>query len=66
MPGAELEAGEGELVERDRRQAGERDRERVIVQQRDAEQGQGEQDEVDRDAEQVERLGAAGGRGERR
>ena len=54
--GAELEAGEGDLVERDRREARERDRERVIVQQRDAEQGQREQDEVDRNAEQVHAI----------
>ena len=59
QPGAELEAGEGELVERDRRQPGQRDCERVMMKQRDAEQRQAEQDEIDRNAEEIERRPGA-------
>ena len=58
--GTELEAGERELVDRDRRQAGQSDRKRVMVEQRHAEQGQRKQDEIHRDPEEVERLGGAG------
>jgi hypothetical protein len=39
-PGAEFEAGERELVERDRGKAGQRDLQRVMMKQRDPEQGQ--------------------------
>ena len=65
--GAGLEAGEGQLVDDDRGEAGERDLERAVMEQRDAEQRQREQDEVDRDAEDEDRRcgrprgGAAGG-----
>ena len=55
-PGAELEAGEDELVERDRRKPGQRDLQRVMMKQRDAEQRQREQDEIDGDAEQIVEL----------
>ena len=62
--GAVFEAGEQELVERDGREPGERDCERVMVEQGDPEQGQAEQDEVDRDAEDIDRRarGLAGRR----
>ena len=61
-PAAELEPGEPELVDDDRRQAGERDLQRMVVEQRDPEQRQREQDEVDRNAEQIERFGRGGRR----
>ena len=64
---AELEAGEGELVERDDCQPGQCDRERVVVEEGDAEQRQGEQYEVDRNTQKIERFnrrspGRGGGR----
>ena len=65
--GAELEAGEDQLVQDDRGEAGERDLKRAVVEERHAKQGHGEQDEVDRDAEDVDRRcgrppgGASGG-----
>jgi hypothetical protein len=43
-----LEAGEAELVESDDRKTSQRDLQRVAVKQRNAQQGQPEQDEVDR------------------
>ena len=49
--GARLEAGEDELVEDDGREAGERDLQRVAVEERDAGERQTEQHEVDRHAE---------------
>ena len=61
--GAGLEAGEGELVEDDRREAGERDLERVVMEDRDAEQRQREQDEVDRNAEDKDRRRVAAAAG---
>ena len=57
--GAEFEAGENDLVERDRGKAGERDRQRVMVEQGDAEQRQSEQNEIDRNAQQQNRLNHA-------
>jgi len=43
----EFEAGEGELVDDDDREPGQRDRKRVTMKQRHAEQGQREQDKID-------------------
>src|SRR5687768_177413 len=47
--GSGLEACEGELVGDDNCQASERDRENMAVEERDAEQGQREQHELERD-----------------
>ena len=49
-PDARLEAGEGDLVEADRREAAEGHVQRDVVEQRDAQQGQRKQDELDGDA----------------
>ena len=62
----ELEAGEAELVGDDGGEPGQRHLQRVVVEQRDAEQRQREQDEVDGDAEEIERLGRWPGRGGQR
>src|SRR5229473_3661386 len=43
----EFESGEDELVDDDGRESGQRDRKRVTMKQRHAEQGQREQDEID-------------------
>jgi hypothetical protein len=64
---AELEAGESELVGNDGDEAAERDRQRVMVEHRNAEQRQPEQDEVDRNSEDKDgidqgNLGAGEGR----
>ncbi len=66
-----LEAGEDQLVEDDHRKAGQRDLQRLVVKQGDADQRQREQDEVDRDAEYVDgltgrglRYGRGGGQGQ--
>ena len=64
--GAVLEAGEAELVERDGGEAGQRHLQRVVVEERDAEQRQREQDEVDRDAQEVKGFGRSRRRGKRR
>ena len=61
-PVPELEAREGELVDDDGGEAGQRHLQRVVVEQRDAQQRQREQDEIDGDAEEIERLGRGGGR----
>ena len=53
--GARLEAGERKLVERDRRKTGKRDGKRVVMKDGNAEQRQAKQDEVDRDAEKIDR-----------
>ena len=45
VPAAEPEAGEAELVDHEGRAARQRDLQRVMMEQRDAEQRQGEQDE---------------------
>ena len=58
--GAVLEAGEAELVERDGGKPGQRHLQRVVVEQRDAEQRQREQDEIDRDAGDKQRLAGRG------
>ena len=42
-----LESGEDHLVDDDRGKPGQRDRQRVAMEQRDAEQRQREQDEID-------------------
>ena len=55
--GAELEARERELVDRDRGEPRQRDGERVMVEQADPDQGRCEQDEIDRNAEETERRG---------
>ena len=55
QPGAELEAGEDELVDDDRGEPGERDLQRLVMQDGDADQRQREQDEVDRNPEDVNR-----------
>src|SRR5262245_45082652 len=52
----EFEPGEDELVNRDGGQPRQRDIERVLVVQRDAGEGEAEQDEIDRNAEQIPRL----------
>ncbi len=49
----ELEAGEAELVGDDGDEPHQRHRQRVVVKQGDAEQGQREQDEIDRNAQNV-------------
>ena len=64
--GAEFEAGEDQLVERDDRKPGQRDVQRVMVEQRDAQQRQAEQDEIDGNAEHIDRphhRGRFGGEG---
>ena len=48
--GTGLEPGEHDLVQRDGRQPGQRNVERGMVKERDAEQRQSEEDEIDRDA----------------
>ena len=50
--GAGLEAGEAELVEDDDRQPGQRDLQRVAVENRDADQRQRKEDEIEGNAEQ--------------
>ena len=55
-PGAEFESGEGELVDDDGGEPGQRHRQRVVVEQRDAEQRQREQDEIDGDSKQQDRF----------
>ena len=58
------EAGEEQLVDGDHREPGQCDLQRLVMEDRDAEQRQAEQDEVDRDAEHEHRLGRIGaGRG---
>ena len=60
------EPGEEQLVDGDHREPGERDLQRLVMEDRDAEQRQAEQDEVDRDAEhehRLSRIGAGRGRG---
>ncbi len=60
-PAPNLNPVKSELVDDDRREAGQRDLQRLVMEERDAEQRQGEQDEVDRDAEDVDRLHRRGG-----
>ena len=60
---AGLESGERKLVDGDRRQPDQRHAQRVVVEQRDTEQRQREQDEVDRDPQHFRR--SAGSRSER-
>ena len=54
--GAGLEAGEGELVGDDGGEADKRDLQGVTVEEGDAQQRQGEQDEIDGNAEEIEGL----------
>jgi hypothetical protein len=49
---AGLEAGDQQLIERDRQRATQRDLERVVVQRGHAQQGEREQHEVERDPQQ--------------
>ena len=64
--GAELEAGEGELVGDDGGETGERDLQGVPVEEGDAQQRRREEDEIDGNAEEVERLRRRSrGRGQR-
>jgi hypothetical protein len=58
--GSFAESGDEEPVRRDHEQAGKRDRERVPVQQRNAEQRRAEQQELDADAAQRWRAVAGG------
>ena len=55
-PGAGLETGEDQLVEHDRGKARQRDLQRLVMEESDADQRQREQDEVDGDAEHIDRL----------
>ena len=55
---AELEAGEDELVDDDGGEPGERHLQRLVVEDRDADQREREQDEVDRNAEYEHWLGS--------
>ena len=50
------EPGEEQLVDGDHRKPGQRDLQRLVMEDRDAEQRQAEQDEINRDAEQVDGL----------
>ena len=50
------EPGEEQLVDGDHREPGQRDLQRLVMKDRDAEQRQAEQNEIDRDAEQVNGL----------
>ena len=50
------EAGEEQLVDGDHRKPGQRDLQRLVMEDRDAEQRQAEQNEINRDAEQVDGL----------
>ena len=59
--GDTVKPGEAELVQDDGGKAGQRDLERVVVEQSDAEQGGGEQDEFDRDAENLQAIGGVSG-----
>jgi hypothetical protein len=52
---AEFEAGENQLVEDDRGQPAERDLQRLVMENRDADERQRKQDEIDRDTEHVHR-----------
>ena len=54
---SELEAGEGKLVGNDGSKTGQCHPERVMVEHRDPKQGQGEKNEIDRDAYEIQRLG---------
>ena len=65
MPGPSLKPVNSELVSRDDGEAGQRDLQRVVVEQRDAQQRQREQDEVDRDTGPIAggSASAVGGRG---
>ena len=60
------EPGEEQLVDSDHREPGQRDLQRLVMEDRDAEQRQAEQDEVDRDAEHEHRLRRVGARRGRR
>ena len=55
-----LEAGEDQFVGSNDAKASKRDRQRVPVKQRDAEQGQREQDEIERNAEEENWSGHQG------
>ena len=55
-PAPVLESRKQELVERDHREAGERHLERAVVEERDAEQRQREQDELEWNAGDLDRL----------
>jgi hypothetical protein len=48
--GAGLETGEHDLVGRDRHQAGQGNLQDVVMEKRDAKQGRGKEDEINRDA----------------
>ena len=62
-PVAGLETGEQQFVKRDRRQAGQPDVQRVVVKQRNAEQGQRKENEVERDAGDHDQFAGRGGQG---
>ena len=55
-PGPVFESGEEQLVDGDGRKPGQRDLQRVVMKERDAQQRQPKQDEVDRDAKQIDGL----------
>src|SRR5688572_22802127 len=59
QPGAGLEAGEGELVEHDRGEAGQRDGEDMAMEKRDAQQRQREQHKLERDTSEAHAFSAA-------
>src|SRR5919198_77020 len=59
--GTKFESGKGDFVARDRRQARERDLKRVTVKKSDPEQRHPKQDEIDRDAQQVDWGAGLGG-----
>ena len=50
------EPGEEQLVDGDHREPGQRNLQRLVMEDRDAEQRQAEQNEINRDAEQVDGL----------
>ena len=52
-----LEAGEDDLVDRDHRQARDRHLERLVMEERDAQERQREENELERDAGDLDRLG---------
>ncbi len=59
---ARLEPGKGQLVRGDDGEPGQADPERVMVEQRDAEERQREEDEIDRDARERRAVGRPGRR----
>lgn len=60
-----FEAGKCQLVGGDRGEPGKRDLQGAMMKQRDPQERKGEQNEIDRNAEEIKRLSCRGGGGVR-